>query len=79
MAFVRNWVYDASGTSPPFTSKALGMTYGAGWAFRHTERLGLQIFAVQHVAALGDVATGEVNVENVMGNFYSIGASVVIR
>ena len=40
MAFVRNFVYDGTGTLPPITSKALGLTYGAGWTFRHTERAG---------------------------------------
>ena len=34
MAFVRNFVYDETGTQPPITSKALGLSYAAGWAFR---------------------------------------------
>ena len=79
MAFVRNFVYDGTGTLPPITSKALGLTYGAGWTFRHTDRLGLQIFGAQHVAALGDFQTGGVTVENVVGNFWSVGAAIVIR
>ncbi len=58
MAFVRNFVYDGTGTLPPITDKALGLTYGAGWTFRHTERLGVQVFGNQHVAALGDFQTG---------------------
>ena len=59
MAFVRNWVYDITGQGggPPYTSKALGLTYGAGWTFRHTQRLGVQIFGAQHVASLGDLET----------------------
>jgi hypothetical protein len=79
MAFVRNFVYDGSGTLPPVTSKALGLTYGAGWVFRHRERISLQVLGTQHVAALGDFETGGVTVENVVGNFWSIGAGVVIR
>ncbi len=79
MAFVRNWVYDVSGAAPPFTSKALGLTYGAGWTFRRNERLGVQIFASQHVATLGDLETSTQKVENVIGNFWSVGAALVIR
>ena len=36
MAFVRNFVYDGTGTLPPITSKALGLSYAAGWAFRRS-------------------------------------------
>jgi len=79
MAFVRNFVYDTGGTLPPITSKALGLTYGAGWAFRHSDRLGHQVFGAQHVAALGDFQTGGVTISNVVGNFWSVGAAVVIR
>jgi Outer membrane protein beta-barrel domain len=81
MAFVRNWVYDISGVSPTFTatSKALGLTYGAGWTFRRTERLSVQIFGAQHVATLGDLETSTQKVENVIGNFWSVGAALVIR
>ncbi len=79
MVFVRNFVFDGTGTLPPITQKALGLTYGAGWTFRHTERLGLQLFGAQHVAALGDFQTGGVTIENVVGNFWSVGAAVVIR
>jgi hypothetical protein len=79
MAFVRNFIYDGSGTLPPITSKALGLTYGIGWTFRHTDRLGLQIFGAQHVAALGDFQTGGMTIENVVGNFWSVGAALVIR
>jgi hypothetical protein len=79
MAFVRNWVYDVSRTSPPFTSKALGLTYGAGWTFRHTRRVSVQIFGAQHVATLGDLETSTQKVENVIGNFWSLGAALVVR
>jgi hypothetical protein len=79
MVFVRNFVYDGTGTLPPITSKALGLTYGAGWTFRHSDRLGLQLFGAQHLAALGDFQSGGVTVENVIGNFWSVGAAIVIR
>ena len=82
MAFVRNWVYDFSGggsSSPPFTSKALGLTYSAGWTFRHTQRVSVQVFGAQHVATLGDLQTSTQKVENVIGNFWSVGAVLVFR
>ena len=82
MAFVRNWVYDFSGgggSNPPFTSKALGLTYSAGWTFRHTQRVSVQVFGAQHVATLGDLQTSTQKVENVIGNFWSVGAVLVFR
>lgn len=81
MAFVRNWVYDFSGgvSAPPFTSKALGLTYSAGWTFRHTQRVGVQIFGAQHVATLGDLETSAQTYENVIANFWSVGAVLVFR
>jgi len=77
MAFVRNWV-DASGPSP-INSKALSVVIGAGWAFRPAERLGLQIFGAQHAGALGDLQTADAEVPDVIGNFWSLGAAIVIR
>jgi hypothetical protein len=77
MAFVRNWV-DAVGESP-ITSKALSVVVGAGWEFRPTERVGFQLFGTQHAAALGDLLTAEATVDDVMGNYWSLGAAVVIR
>ena len=79
MVFIRNFVYDGTGTLPPITSKALGLTYGAGWTLGHTQRVGLQIFGAQHVAALGDFQTGGITIENVMANYWSVGAAIVIR
>ena len=79
MAFIRNFAYDGTGTLPPITSKALGLTYGAGWAFRQTHRVGMQMFGAQHVAALGDFEINGVISENVMANYWSFGAAIVIR
>ena len=79
MAFVRNFVYDVTDTLPTITSKALGLTYGAGWTFRHNNRVGLQLFGAQHVAALGDFQSGGVTSENVIANMWSVGAAIVIR
>ena len=44
-----------------------------------TERLGLQMFGAQHVSALGDFQSGGIAIQNVVGNFWSVGAAIVIR
>lgn len=77
MAFVRNWV-DGVGDDP-IRSKALSVVIGAGWAFRPAARIGLQVFGSQHAAALGDFKTPEGDIQDVMGNFWSFGAGIVIR
>ena len=77
MAFVRNWV-DASGPDA-INSKALSLMIGGGWAFRRGERVGLQIFAMQHASALGDLQTADGEIGDVIGNFWSFGAAIVFR
>lgn len=77
IAFLRNWV-DAVGPSA-INQKALSVVIGGGWEFRPTQRLGLQIFAAQHVAAVGDLRTADAEVDNVVGNFWSLGAAIVFR
>jgi hypothetical protein len=52
---------------------------GGGWAFRRDKRVGFQVFASQHVAALGDLQTAAESVPDVVGNFWSLGASIVFR
>ena len=76
MAFVRNWLFSAD---TPITQKALAVVIGGGWAFRPEKRVGFQLYAAQHAAALGDFETREGALENVMGNLWSLGAAVVIR
>jgi len=78
MAFVRNWVVETD-TSTSFTSKAFALEIGGGWEWRFARRLGTQVFASQHVAALGDLQGATQRVENVMGNFWSVGGGIVIR
>ncbi len=77
MAFVRNWV-DAVGPDA-INSKALSVVIGGGWILRPTARFGLQFFASQHAAALGDLQVATTNVPDVIANFWSIGMGVVIR
>jgi hypothetical protein len=82
MAFVRNWVVDLSGganTAPPFTSKALSVGIGAGWEWRLRPRFGVQVFGSQHVAALGDLQANQTVIENVVGNFWTVGGAIVFR
>jgi hypothetical protein len=79
MAFIRNFVYGETGTQPPINSKALGLSYAAGWAFGRSARVGLQVFGAQHVAALGDFQTGGATATDVIANYWSIGAAIVIR
>ena len=79
MALVRNWVVDVD-TEDVFTSKAFALGLGAGWEWPLGRRLAAQAFGSQHVATLGDLTgSGGVIVENVVGNFWTIGGAIVIR
>jgi hypothetical protein len=77
MAFVRNWV-QTLGPNPD-DQKALSVVFGGGWEFNPTGPLGLQLFAMQHVGALGDLQTLNGPVADVSANFWSLGAAIVIR
>jgi hypothetical protein len=59
--------------------EALSVVIGTGWAFRPARRVGFQVFGAQHVAALGDLQTPDEDVEDVVGNFWSLGIAIVIR
>ena len=63
----------------PITQKALGLTYGIGWTFRRTERVGVQVFGSQHVASIGDFQAQGVTVNDVMANFWSFGGALIFR
>jgi hypothetical protein len=78
MAFVRNWIVETE-TSTSFTSKAFALEIGGGWEWRLSQRFGAQFFGSQHVATLGDLETATTRVENVVGNFWSVGGGIVIR
>jgi hypothetical protein len=77
MAYVRNWLDTTS--SEALNSKALSVVIGAGWEFMPLRRIGFQAFGSQHVAALGDLATIDGDIPDVVGNFWSFGAAIVIR
>jgi hypothetical protein len=77
MAFIRNWAEVTS--IDPINSKALSVLIGGGWEFRRAGRLGFQLFAEQHVAALGDLQLGSTALADVTGNSWALGAAIVIR
>jgi hypothetical protein len=75
MAFVRNW----PDIPTAINSKALSVVIGAGWAFQPAKKFGIQVFGMQHAAALGDFQTSTAEVGDVIGNFWSLGIGIVIR
>ena len=77
MALIRNWVDTIGGGA--INSKALSVVIGAGWTFRPASRLGLQLVAEQYAAAIGDLQTATGEVPDVMGNYWTLGAGIVIR
>ncbi len=77
MAFVRNWIDVPE--ARPLTPKALSVVIGAGWTFRTEKRVGFQLFAAQHAAALGDLQRINGPLNDVLGNFWSAGAALVVR
>jgi hypothetical protein len=77
MALVRDWV-DVLGEGG-INSKALSIVIGGGWVVRPTSRAGFEVFASQHAAALGDIQRADGLVPDVIGNFWSLGAAIVIR
>ena len=77
MAFVKNFV-DVLGPDS-FNEKGLSVMIGAGWVVHPTARVGLQVFGMQHAFALGDLQTADGQVQDVIGNRWSVGAAVVIR
>jgi hypothetical protein len=79
MAFLTNWLNIIDETSPRIRSKAFALALGTGWEWPVSQRLGMQVFAAQHVAALGDLQTDVRTAENVVGNFWSVGGAIVIR
>ena len=77
MAFLRNWVQTVG--PHPDNQKALSVMFGSGWEFNPKGPFGLQLFAMQHVGALGDLQTTNGAIGDVTGNFWSLGAAIVIR
>jgi len=82
VGFAGNGLYSPFGPAlaPPYSTNALGVTYGVGWIFRRERRLTFQANFAHHIAALGELQTvsGE-TVKNVVGNYWMSGAALVIR
>jgi opacity protein-like surface antigen len=76
VALIRNWVLEFDA---PTLQKALAVHIGAGWIFQVTKRLKVELYGAQHAAALGDFETPQGTATNVMGNYWSAGAAVVIK
>jgi hypothetical protein len=79
MALVHNWILNVENETPAFRSKAFALALGAGWEWSMGRHFGAQIIATHHAAALGDLQTSTRTVENVMGNLWSVGGTIVIR
>jgi hypothetical protein len=77
-----NGLYNPAGPvlAPPYTTNALGINFGVGWEFMLNRRWGFQVHGLQHVAALGELTTeaGE-RIRNVVGNYWTVGAAIVLR
>jgi hypothetical protein len=52
---------------------------GTGWTVRPNARVGFQFVAAQHAGAVGDVKTATGDFGDVLSNFWSLGAAIVIR
>ena len=81
ISFAGNGLYSPIGPplAPPFTTNALGLMYGTGWIIGWDRRRTVQVNATHHVAALGEVTTTGEPLRNVVGNYWTIGAALVIR
>lgn len=80
MGFVRNWAYDeANDDTPSYLARGLAVTYSVGWAFRRARRVGVQLFASQHVVTIGDITTSTFVADNVIANTWTVGGSLVFR
>jgi hypothetical protein len=82
IGIVGNGLFNPNGPAlaPPYTTNALAINFGVGWEFKVSRHFGFQVHGMQHVAALGELTTeaGE-RIRNVVGNYWTIGAAIVIR
>jgi hypothetical protein len=78
MAFLKNFLKTVQADTP-LRSKAFALGIGTGWEWRTRSRVGAQVFATLNAAALGDLQTSDRTIENVMGNFWSVGGAITIR
>jgi hypothetical protein len=64
----------------PYSTNALGVTYGLGWVFMRERRWGVQANWQHHIAAIGELTpqSGDM-VKNVVGNYWTSGMAIVYR
>jgi hypothetical protein len=82
VGFAGNGLYSPFGPelAPPYSTNALGVTYGLGWIFRRDRRWTVQANFAHHIAALGELATvSGATVRNVVANYWSSGVAIAIR
>ncbi len=82
LAFAGNGLYSPFGPAlaPPYSTNALGVTYGIGWIFRRDRRCAIQAAFSHHIAALGELsAVSGQTVKNVVGNYWTSGVAIAIR
>ena len=66
--------------APPYSTNALGLSYGLGWIVRRERRWTLQASFAHHIAAIGELTTvSGIPIKNVVGNYWTSGAAIVIR
>ncbi len=79
IAFIRNDVTFPGEDPVEFLSKGFSVLVGTGWEWRLRSRFGAQVYASLHAAAAGDIVTSFGTAQNVMVNYWSVGAAIVIR
>jgi hypothetical protein len=64
----------------PYSTNALGVTYGLGWNFMRDRRWGVQALWQHHIAAIGELTPQSgATVKNVVGNYWTSGMAIVYR
>ena len=82
VGFAGNGIINPNGPAlkPPYTTNALGVTYGLGWIFRRDRRWTIQANFAHHVAALGELQPENGDpIKNVVGNYWTSGIAIAIR
>jgi hypothetical protein len=65
--------------TPPYSTNALGVTYGIGWVFMRDRPWGVHANFQHHIAALGELTTESGTIKNVVGNYWTSGMAIVFR
>ena len=82
VGFAGNGIYSPIGweLKRPYSTNALGLTYGLGWVFMRERRWGVQVNWQHHIAALGELTPESgLPVKNVVGNYWTSGMAIVYR